>query len=36
MAANIKICYDLLLRKGFCQYTHSKFNDKLEKLKDYE
>lgn len=36
MTANLKICYDLLLRRGFYQYTHSKFNDKLEKLKDFE
>ncbi len=34
-ANEIKCCYDFLLKKGICQYTHFKFTEKLDCLKDF-
>ena len=33
LSGSIKISYDLLHRKGFSQYTHTKYNEKLDLLK---
>ena len=36
MPHQLKLCYDFLTRKGVCQYTHGKYSDKTDLLRDYE
>jgi hypothetical protein len=36
LSGGIRICYDFLSRRGLCQFTHNKFNDKSDQLKDCE
>jgi hypothetical protein len=36
LASNVTITYDILPRRGIYQYTHSKFNEKQDMIKDFE
>lgn len=36
LGGSIQINFDVLLRKGFYQYTHSELNNKLDLMKDFE
>ena len=36
MPNQLKLCYDFLTRKGVCQYTHGKYGEKVDLMKDYE
>lgn len=36
LSGGARICYDFLSRRGVCLFTHSKWGEKCDQLKDYE